>query len=670
MSDTITINNLNGLSDYATSVTIFTDNYEAAIAQSVRTFRSDLSGEQAEAINAFMAKLNDLQDTVFTQYPQALREYSQVVSAYYDQVSGLGFSSLVHSLQDDADAVARTLEGEQLDAITTITGKLKTAFQEAADAMGTSPESVASIDSLAETSLLEAGRRRKDVGRQLQEAYEEFTKGLVEKTAHLQALATAISNVSYVTSIPSSVIFRAIKNGILTADEMHHFDILKSETDAEALKHHYMGRYDEFFELEATKISGDIYSIIITDMNDIINGDNLELKDQFEKQLEEGLNVLIAQKYDNRIAHLGMLEIASENYSRYNFGLAVTLYQEGIGVGNETFDHLMSNVTSNQQLYGLWRSLSILGLSGQNRVVSDRPVDGQYNLLQKNTISNLTFGDDGFSYDINWKRYGVVSGQFVESSNDRNNARVTANMIKDKELLESKDAKDVTEWKEERAKVIGDTILNATSTLAGSASPYAKYTIEALRALSNIEKFSDYKEIFDNTAVVTADLFSDIHRTKGGQTAFSLFSDVLKGVSSYQDLSEKIQNQNDINFAVVLGQDALHSSFNAYEESQLHTDGEVKDKEILQINPYNIESFERIQKFEDGIKSHMTYQGEKDFETAWRKVESLVKGEEEQKVLEYFARGKSSGISFTQLDYDSYSNVVDDLKDEGIILPW
>ncbi|WP_170242721.1 hypothetical protein [Streptococcus suis] len=198
----------------------------------------------------------------------------------------------------------------------------------------------------------------------------------------------------------------------------------------------------------------------------------------------------------------------------------------------------------------------------------------------------------------------------------------------------------MTEWKEERVKVIGDTILNATSTLAGSASPYAKFTIEALRALSNIEKFSDYKEIFDNTAVVTADLFSDTHRTKGGQTAFSLFSDVLKGVSSYQDLSEKIQNHNDINFAVVLGQDALHSSFNAYEESQLHTDGEVKDKEILQINPYNIESFERIQKFEDDIKSHMTYQAEKDFETAWRKVESLVKGEEEQKVLEYFARGK------------------------------
>ena len=232
----ITINDLGALSDYATSITQFTTEYQDAIETVRRHFTDKVEGAQAEAIEAFFAKLNAIQESVFDTYPQALTDYTAVVTTYESTISGLGFSTKAYSSDTDASTVASLLTGTQLDAVTEITGNLKTAFQTAADAMGTEAESVDSIDSAAESSLSAAGSNRTQTDAQMQEAFETFKSGLSSQTENLTALQSSLKSAANITNIPLTTVFNAISNGTLNANEMYYFDALTNKSDVKIVK--------------------------------------------------------------------------------------------------------------------------------------------------------------------------------------------------------------------------------------------------------------------------------------------------------------------------------------------------------------------------------------------------------------------------------------------------
>lgn len=259
----ITINDLGALSDYATSITQFTTEYQDAIETVRRHFTDKVEGAQAEAIEAFFAKLNAIQESVFDTYPQALTDYTAVVTTYESTISGLGFSTKAYSSDTDASTVASLLTGTQLDAVTEITGNLKTAFQTAADAMGTEAESVDSIDSAAESSLSAAGSNRTQTDAQMQEAFETFKSGLSSQTENLTALQSSLKSAANITNIPLTTVFNAISNGTLNANEMYYFDALTNKSDVKIVKtllseYQYADK-EEFFEklgkIDATNAS-------------------------------------------------------------------------------------------------------------------------------------------------------------------------------------------------------------------------------------------------------------------------------------------------------------------------------------------------------------------------------------------------------------------------------
>ena len=232
----ITINDLGALSDYATSITQFTTEYQDAIETVRRHFTDKVEGAQVEAIEAFFAKLNAIQGSVFDTYPQTLTDYTAVVTTYESAISGLGFSTKAYSSDTDASTVASLLTGTQLDAVTEITGNLKTAFQTAADAMGTEAESVDSIDSAAESSLSAAGSNRTQTDAQMQEAFETFKSGLSSQTENLTALQSSLQSAANITNIPLTTVFNAISNGTLNANEMYYFDALTNKSDVKIVK--------------------------------------------------------------------------------------------------------------------------------------------------------------------------------------------------------------------------------------------------------------------------------------------------------------------------------------------------------------------------------------------------------------------------------------------------
>ncbi|MGT2666619.1 hypothetical protein ACVRYP_04800 [Streptococcus rifensis] len=684
MSEKITIRDLEGLSDYATSITTFAGQYETAIASSRRSFKEKTDGAEAEAITAFFAKLNEIQSRVLDQYPDALRSYAQVVSSYYDAVSGEGFSSEVKSLQTDADNVASTLKGSQYTAVTTITSDLQSAFNKAAAAMGTEAESVSSIDEAAESSLSAAADDRQKTATNLDSAYSSFVSSLQGEIATLKALKTSLDNASYVLNIPPSTISTAIKSGNLSADEMNNFDNVKSKTDAKALTYHYQQDYDKFFTLDSSAISDEMYDIVTVDMNEILMRKDKE-PDEFLQNLTKGLNTLISGDYKNHQNHLQKLSDAGNRYSSIAFTSATMMRMKGSSEDNPTYKGLKDKLASNQNLRLLWQSLIVTGLRGQSASVYEpdfRKAGGW--TVQKNKIENLTLTKDGFSYDVTWKRYidvpnnkkkeGYDFGKLISESNNQTKGRFSAQHFNNEELLDKLKVKGVTQLKLENLEIPSEFATDFLVSAAGAKHPLLGMVVDALTGLANEDPTGDYSAFYQKQGATALETWAEIKDSKTGSFISGQISRIVKYYGDYQDNLAKIYEHNHELFDNYLGYGGGEITAVTSDESSLKEAGNwnILDPgsitKAVEVDPYDVDAYLRYQQLEGGIKDDLVNSGSSSYTVV--KKQNMSENPEEKKVWDYLEKGSLSGYELYELDYDSFNQVVDYLEHAGITLPW
>ncbi|MDO4666527.1 MAG: hypothetical protein Q4A90_01675 [Streptococcus sp.] len=480
----ITIENLEGLSSYATSITNFTREYRNEVETFKRTFTDKVEGDQAEAIKAFFAKLNDLQTKVFDNFPEELDSYASLLNTYHDNISDIGFSTKAYSDDNDASKVSDLLKKDQLTAVTDITGKLKTAFQIAADAMGTDAESVDSIETDAASSLQAAATNRTDTDSKMQSAFTNFKTGLDSHTDKLEKLKGILENAKAITSIPLNTIFNAISKGILSADKMYYIGGVHTKEDVTVLKAILSQKEEDvkkIGELPPDKISDTTYVALADETSEWIRPNNTS----GEKLISALLDGLGKRSYDeNKTFYYKMIEATN--------GLAILNTKFIVGtIDNEYFDGnkdilnpYIDKESRLNDVTALMSGLDILKYGQQKtktrlsyaNMSPDFAIGGEYKILPQNPANN---GNNTFYLNYTTKFSRDTDGKMILEFNLHYDNHVDTSIhsisVSDDKLEYNVDSSTVRidRITQEQENVVQDAITEAAVDILGTAASIA-----------------------------------------------------------------------------------------------------------------------------------------------------------------------------------------------------
>lgn len=699
MGNKVTITDLTGLSDYATSISEFVHQYKEQISNINRTFTNQVSGSEADAINAFFEKLNDLQGRVFEKFPDALNSYEAVVSTYHTTVSDLGFSRLVKSQIEDAEDVAKLLSDNQLAAIQTITASLKVAFDEAATAMGTTPESVDSINALSEQVLAEAASNRKTLGSDLDEAYRVFVDGLKAQTEAIKSLNISISNVAHVTTIPLGTVFSAIKSGTLTADEMYYFDLVSSKEDAKALEAIIGDNPGDIVAIDPSKISNQVYIVVANEINQwtqnqdiarlqqLITGmsdKKVEQNDIFTNNLLKAQDAIAISLFDKMYTlHSQQSESSMDEVSLALANLQMEQYQGQLDALNKNNSLLVA--LQYLKLGQSVESATAPTAIGGRTLTSDRDTVQLYTYSK--VAGTITFKDGRF--ELNTETYYLTSadGNLLTVSYDETNP-VTGNY--DISVTETdfgasmgESSQRIQELNKERQKardqmvqnIIGDITKTGISLIP--YGPVALAAIELTNSLSegqrqnlattskNLAK-QGFEEIKALYKVRTGnDLIDSDHKIyeKLGKSGLDVSANVHKYYQSYIKTLEKIdQEKNEVKqkmYNKLVGQGATS------------LDGTELDKTVKQIHRehhHDFRAFLISKELDEYGLTKAIEQMKVSEEDLIETIEDKVENAGGRERITNYLLGKDSSLTLADLspdDFDRLDSIVRHLTGDG-----
>ncbi|WP_296125226.1 hypothetical protein [uncultured Streptococcus sp.] len=282
----VRINSRSELESYGRSIKNFSDSYTAETNSLYRQF-TDKAGNDSkgQAINAYFAKLNNLQNQVFAQLPLSIKSYGDVVTTYADAISGAGFGEECFSSDSGAESLSSVLKGEQTECIFNTSSELDAAFKQAADAMETAAEETQSVFSEASSGLSDAASKRIRKDQEVQSAFSSFTSSLETAVSDISGFQNVLNNASYLSEVSSAIIFQAIANGNLTAEEMYYLDVPQSKEDAQALEAIISEEPGNVLKVDPEKISDVMYVVIADEMNDWTATENNKMWGHFSNAL-------------------------------------------------------------------------------------------------------------------------------------------------------------------------------------------------------------------------------------------------------------------------------------------------------------------------------------------------------------------------------------------------
>lgn len=479
----ITIERLADLGNYGQSIKNFSETYQGAINQTYRTFTEKVSGDHAVALNAFFAKLNSLQATVFTQVPTELLAYGQAVVNYESDISSIGFVNRAWSTGTGARNVEAKLTGEQTDDIFDVAKSLQKALSYAESVSGRNFGNPLHPATKAGESLRDSGKERRGIDRQMQWAYDTFIPAIEGATANLTSLQSAVANAQAVLSIPAVTVIKAIKDGVLTGDEMYYLDAVKTKEDGKAIAAILSPKPGDVMALDPTTITEGTYDVMTDEVTDWIANQDVTRLEHFVGAMNDNhvsTNETFATNFSNAAGRRGYL-LEAEMFLHYDSDPEKNL-------NSPEMLEKQKQLTRLNDFIGLMEASTALGVGIRQETI---PTDdqGSFNATRTQTgLTDLTFDGDGIGFTAHQfvskaKRTNVLGAVEVDQGlgtthksvkytsklqTSYEGASLAINDAKVTELINER-KKAIKEYSKEVVKAISEGILTTFAPQAATA---------------------------------------------------------------------------------------------------------------------------------------------------------------------------------------------------------
>lgn len=680
----VKIHQITDISDYGASLNRFIESYLQSVEHVHRDFRIKTDSSEGAAISAFFQKLSQIQEQVFVQFPASLTRGSSAFIDYYDSLTGLGFDKEVWTSDDGKTMVVSKLTGEQYDKVSEVKDSLQAKLDVATDLLGLEPVDLTPTMTGAENSLSSASDHRSKTHDGISIAYDTFLKTLSSTESELSAYVGILANAQFVTHVPVTSVLSAISSGSLRSDNMSQLDLIQNKTEATAYAAYLREDYATFFEQNPDEIKAELYDVVTVGLNEVLLSGDEKKVNTFLSRLSHGLNAMIMGDYDYHMKHLAKIEASGERYSSVAFSSALLLHANGKSE-TDAYKQLHRSLESNHHLRLLWRSLTVTGLRGQNINIyeEDHRKAGGWDLIQKNKITELQLTENGFSYEVSWKRYiaipdntikgGYREGDLVSQSDETTSGLFTMESFENGELLSNLKQEEITEIKLANHQLPSQLVGDLLSSAVGAKNPILGLLVGTLIEVGNEDPEGDYQMFYGKKGADALGVWAEVKDNKTASLISDNLNSVLEHYGTYRENLEKIDKHNRELFADYLGYGGGEISVISNEKSSLESAGRggiLSPESItksVEIDPYNVEAYRRYQQFEDGIKTQLLNRGNSSFEEV---KENYEHRENIYKVFQYLEEGSSSGYSLHDFDFEAFEKVIDILEEEGISLPW
>ena len=233
---TVKVKNISGLEDYGTSIHRFAGKFEEASHDTMREFNTSLQGEKADAINAFFERLNSIQNSVFSQAPEAMRTYGQHIFTFTGDIKGLGFSSHAHTDDDAMNTLTESLRTSQRNMISIVQSDLVALFDEAIEAMGEGDSDLGDFDAQADSYISDEVSARKETHSGIMSAHSSLVSSVSGSSSTFASLTATTQNAKAVASFSPRELLDAIKRGDLSRETMGYLTAVYTNDDVEIIK--------------------------------------------------------------------------------------------------------------------------------------------------------------------------------------------------------------------------------------------------------------------------------------------------------------------------------------------------------------------------------------------------------------------------------------------------
>ena len=692
MGEQITVEKLSTISTYGESIKSFSSAVRTASEETYRKFglKAGVDNAKGQAYQAFLEKVNALQNQVFVGYPDALDKVASGYSDYSSSLKGSGFNERVWSDTDGAQSVKAILTGEITTNLKEKQRKLQAALDDATDLLGIEAEDVSKSADAATNALEESGVLRVTTASSVDTAFTSFKTSLSSSSSEMATLLSQLNQLESQLLVTPNAIIRAIKEGRLTEERVSYLDLVKSKEDATALDTHLRGDYEAFFKVDPDKVNQNIYNAVTFDMVDLMTNGDDAAKAKLLNGLENGLTVLISIDPEKEAAHLAKLLNSSDGLINKYLLTTQLMIEYGVSEDNPTLQRYLTTGTNTYYLRNLWNYFVESGLRGNSLATATDPYrppsTGSIDLLQKNLISGLHFDSkNGFEFDIRWIRYssvpdnsapsGLRAVDIYETFSDKkgSHAHVKVEGVLTEDMYKNLEAAHIEQLKEsvkdKRDEFENGMIISSMSMISPEVSML-------LEGLSQVSEYSGDDLIDRGVQVGT---LGQILGELSGREKFGTITEKATSImTSYKDYLSAIESLNEETakaFNVEIGYGGVKTSGSYGENGMFERAGHNIDSNrsliSLKINPFNYQGYRRYLDLEQGIlsSSKVGYTGKLSLQDALDEVRADNPSLNDQKVLDYLEKGKKSGYSIKDLDYPSYIDILDDLKEKGITLP-
>ena len=271
---TIKIENMESLWYLIHHVSEYERNLQAELSNIEISFSETVDGSKGETINAMVNMMNQMSEKVFTQFPEAVTRYKEILARYYESIQDLGFTDKVNSEGSVINSYWIDNVVEQKKKTVAEALEIKTKINEAADLMELpylynliTNESIEDF----EYSLSEIGRDITGTHTELVRNQQKFIQELSEIKTELDRLSAEIQSIATFANPETGwnpmVLLGLIEEGKLKIEEVPELWKKASRSgDNKAMECLLSGDYESFFEIYPDTISDEVYYMLLDKM--------------------------------------------------------------------------------------------------------------------------------------------------------------------------------------------------------------------------------------------------------------------------------------------------------------------------------------------------------------------------------------------------------------------